>query len=273
MELGLEGRVAVVAAASSGLGLASAAALAAEGALVAIAARDRGRLEAASQEIEKEARRLSGDRFPRRPVLTVPCDLSTVEGPARFVLEAQDAFGRVDIVVANCGGPAWRKAVEVGDEDWAQAIPLTLLSTTRLIQAALPGMRARRWGRVIAITSVSVKQPIEGLVLSTALRSAVVGYLKSLSDEVASEGITVNAIAPGSIATPRLESLLLSRARDEKRDVEAVRTEVAAKIPARRLGRPEELGAAVAFLASARAAYITGTVFPIDGGVIRSVNG
>src|SRR5262245_35196300 len=272
MELGLQGKVAAVAAASSGLGKAVALALAGEGMSVVVSSRDERRIRAAADAIDEHARRAAAGRGSAPPpALAVAADLATEEGPRRFIAAAEERFSRVDVLVANCGGPPPGPAAGLGEEEWTRAIPLTLLSAVRLARAALPGMRARRWGRIIFITSTSVKQPIENLALSTSLRSAVAGYAKSLSDELAGEGITVNVVAPGSIATGRLEDLLAARARDRGVEVDVARAGLLEKIPARRLGRPEELAAAVAFLASEPAAYISGVVLAVDGGALRSI--
>jgi len=271
MDLGLQGKVAAVAAASSGLGKAVAMALAAEGMSVAVSSRDEARIRAAAAAIDEGARRSRSGAHAPPPALPVAADLATVDGPERFVRAAEERFGRVDVLVANCGGPPPGPAAGLGEEEWARAIPVTLLSAVRLARAALPGMRERRWGRILFIASTSVKQPIENLALSTSLRSAVAGYAKSLSDELAAEGITVNVIAPGSISTQRLEDLIAARARDRGIETAAARSALIEKIPARRLGRPEELAAAVAFLASEGASYISGVVLAVDGGAVRSI--
>ncbi len=236
---------------------------------MAISSRSPERLKDAARWIEDRARR--GASSAELSVFPFAADLASVGGPESFIRAVEGRFGRVDVLVSNCGGPPRAAAAALSDEDWALAVPLTLLSAVRLARAVLPGMRARRWGRIVFISSTSVKQPIEGLALSNSLRSAVAGYAKTLSDEVAAEGITVNTVAPGATATARLEELLQARARERGIPLAEASAELAARIPMRRAGTPEEFAAAVAFLASERASYITGVVLPIDGGSTRSV--
>jgi 3-oxoacyl-[acyl-carrier protein] reductase len=268
MDLGLRGKVAAVAAASSGLGRAVALELAREGASVALCSRDPARVEAAVASIAEGAR-AAGQAQPQ--VAGWAIDLAARDGPERFVRQAVSRFARVDILVANNGGPAAGPTLALPDEAWEAGFRLTFESSRRLAGAAVPGMRERRWGRIVFITSTSVKQPIEGLAISTAMRSAVVGYAKALSDELARDGITVNCVAPGSTRTERLEALLRKRAEERKVSVEEVERSALAQIPARRFGAPAELAAAVAFLASERASYITGAVLAVDGGQVRSL--
>jgi 3-oxoacyl-[acyl-carrier protein] reductase len=268
MDFGLDDKVAAVAAASSGLGFAVALELAREGAAVAICSRGRERVETAVRAIQSDpvvARRGS-------KVVGVTADLASPHGPSEFVAHAAKELGRVDILIANNGGPASGRASSLDEAAWKGAFDLTFQSASRLVSAALPGMLERKWGRIIFVTSVSVKQPIPELAASSAMRSAVVGYAKCLSDEVASSGVTVNCVAPGSTATERLEALLLRRALARGVDINVVREEEASRIPVGRIGRPDEFAAAVTFLASARASFITGVVLPIDGGVVRSLS-
>jgi len=263
MELGLVGKRALVAAASRGLGKAIALELAKEGAKVAICARDATRLRATAEEIERET---------GAEVLAVPADLTDREQLERFVAAANERWGGVDILVANAGGPPPGSFSELEDEQWEAAFQLTLMSAVRLARAVIPGMIERRWGRLIFSTSVSVKQPIRGLLLSNSLRLAVIGLAKSLANELASYNITVNSVCPGATATERLRELISHQAeRHGLSYEEAERESWLREIPMGRLGQPEELAALVAFLASERASYITGTAIQVDGGAVRFV--
>ncbi|MEX0691412.1 MAG: SDR family oxidoreductase [Gemmatimonadales bacterium] len=241
MDLGLTGRRALVCGASSGLGLAIAEALLAEGASVAANGRDRKRLDGA---------------WTRGRVDAIVGDVTT--DAERIVREAGD----VDILIANAGGPPAGRFDQHDPSVWYKAIELNLLSTMRLVHAALPGMRQRKWGRIVCLTSIAALQAEPHLILSTTARAGVHGFAKALSDEVAAEGVTVNCVAPGFIATDRLKELFS----DEKR------ASLAGQIPMRRIGEPAELAAAVAFLVSEPARYITGTVVRVDGGFVRSLH-
>ncbi len=241
MDLGLEGKRAAVAAASRGLGFAVAAALAAEGARVAICSRHRGRVEEAAARIGPLAHPLVAD-------------VSEPEGAQGFVEEARRALGGVDILVANAGGPPPGTFASTPLEAYRPALDLNLLSVVAMCRAAVPEMRARRFGRILAITSLAARQPYPGLILSNTARAGVTAFLKTLAREVAADGITVNSLQPGSHATERLRELGL--------DLE----EVAASVPARAVGRPEDFGAVAAFLCSQQARFITGAAIPVDGG-------
>ncbi|MHB0858543.1 MAG: SDR family oxidoreductase [Anaerolineae bacterium] len=262
MDLYLKDKVALVAASSRGLGKAVAMELAREGAALALSARGADTLQTTAEEI----RQATGSR-----VLAVPADVSTREGVATIAAAALEAFSRVDILVNNAGGPKPGRFTDVSDEDWLAAVNLNLMSAVRLIQHVLPGMRERRWGRIIQIASVSVKQPMPNLILSNAVRSAVVAMAKTLSGQVAAEGITVNNVCPGYHLTDRMRNLAQDTAKTEGRSPQDVIDAWEADIPARRLGRPEELAALVAFLASERAAYITGATIQVDGGAVRGL--
>ena len=262
MDLGLDGKVALVAAASRGLGKATAMALSQERAQVAIAARGKGALDAAADEI----RRATGGK-----VMAVRADVSVPEDMDALVRSVLIEFGHIDILVCNAGGPRPGEFTDVSDEDWLSALNLNLMSAIRLTRLVLPGMRERHWGRIINITSVSVKQPIPTLVLSNAARAGVVATAKTLAGQVAAEGITVNNVCPGYTLTDRVRNLAASTAQAEDKSVEEIMAKWEAAIPARRLGKPEELAALVAFLASERAAYITGTTIQVDGGLCQSL--
>jgi len=247
MDLGLQGRRAAIAGASSGLGLATARALAAEGVRVAICGRDRDRIEQAAASID-------GD------VVAIVADMATTDGPAEFVAQASAALGGVDILVANAGGPPPGNFASTPYDAYPTALQLNLLSTVALCQAAVPPMQRQGWGRVVAITSISVRQPIPGLILSNTARAGVTGFLKTLALEVAGDGVTVNSVLPGSHDTDRLRSLYggdLSGA--------------AAATPVRAVGRPEDFGAVAAFLCSDQARFITGSAVPVDGGANQAL--
>ena len=242
MELGLAGKRAVVAAATRGLGFAVAAALAAEGARVAICGRDLWRIKKAAERIGPIAEPLVAD-------------VSRPEGAERFVSEAREALGGIDILVTNAGGPPAGSFESTPLEAYGAALDLNLLSVVAMCRAAVPEMRAGRWGRVVAITSLAVRQPYADLILSNTARAGVTGFLKTLAREVAADGVTVNSLQPGSHATERLRELAGVSFDD-----------VAASIPARTVGRPEDFGAVAAFLCSEHARFITGAAIPVDGG-------
>jgi 3-oxoacyl-[acyl-carrier protein] reductase len=235
--------------ASRGLGQAIAAALAREGARVAIASRSRENLDQAAAEIGGEAG-------------TFVADASDLAGVVALPGEVAEALGPVEILVTNTGGPPFGGALDHGLEDWERAYRALVLTPRLLAGAVVPGMRQRRWGRIVNVGSVSSREPIPGLNLSNAHRMAAVGFLKTLSREVAAEGITVNTVATGRFATQRLA--------DGTGSLQGAEDAARSEVPAQRLGRPEEYGDLVAFLCSERAAYITGTVIPIDGGLARS---
>ncbi|GAA0828044.1 SDR family oxidoreductase [Streptosporangium amethystogenes subsp. fukuiense] len=243
MDLGLSGRRAAIGASSGGLGFAAAAALAAEGARVTICGTDADRARAAAERIGSNAS-------------WVVADLSDPEGGERFVREAQRVMGGVDILVTNAPGPPPGDFAHARAEDYPRALDLNLMSVVRMCLAAVPAMRENGWGRVVAITSITVRQPIANLILSTTARAGATGFLKTLAREVAADGVTVNSVQPGLHATERVGAVYGGNL-----DAEI------AQIPARALGEPRDFGAVVAFLCSEQARYVTGTAIPVDGGV------
>jgi 3-oxoacyl-[acyl-carrier protein] reductase len=264
MDLGLQGKVAVVLAASKGLGRASAAALAKEGARVVIGSRNQQVLEETAQQIQRE----SGSQ-----VLAVPTDVTKPQDLETIIATAASVFGRIDILVNNAGGPPpGNFSTFAEDSSWQAAFELNLLSAIRLIRLALPHMRKQGSGRIINIVSVSVKQPLDGLILSNAIRPGVIGLAKSLSVELGPEHITINNVCPGRILTDRLRqfSALEEKLRQGMSEEEVFKNEIK-DIPLGRIGRPEDVGALVAFLASQAASYITGTTISVDGGLVRSI--
>ncbi len=262
MDLGIRGRRALVTGASKGLGLAAARALAAEGCQVAICARNQEALAA-------EAGRIAAEFGVR--ALGLAADLSRPGAAAEVAARALADLGGVDILVTNAGGPPVGTFDSFGEEDWRRAMELTLLPAQALARVALPGMRGQGWGRVINLTSVSVKQPLAGLILSNSIRAAVVGWAKTLADEVGPEAVTVNNICMGWIHTERVEQLLRHKVAAEGVSYEQALDGVRTAIPLRRIGQPAELGDLVAFLASERASYITGVSWLIDGGLHRGL--
>jgi 3-oxoacyl-[acyl-carrier protein] reductase len=262
MDLGLKGKVALVAAASRGLGRAIAEELAREGAHLVLCARGEEALDRARAEIAQS----TGAR-----VAAVAADVATTEGIASVVEAAMREHGHVDVLVTNSGGPP---SGPFGAHDWAAwqgAVDLLLRSTVELTRAVLPGMRERRWGRILCVTSIAVKQPVDNLILSNALRAGVTGFARTLANEVAAENVTVNTILPGYTRTERVEQLNAAAAAREGLAVEEVQSRLERQIPMRRLGEPREFAALAAFLASERAGYITGQAVAVDGGWIRGL--
>lgn len=261
MDLGLKGRVAAVAASSRGLGRAVAFALAREGADVAICARG----EEALLQTASELRRIGVRIHP------VGLDITRPGQAAAFVDGAAASLGRLDILVTNAGGPPSGPADSFGEEGYRAAIESNLISTVAMTFAALAHMRERGWGRIVNISSLSIKQPLEGLILSSTARAGSAGFAKTLADHVAPDGITINTVCPGLALTDRVRSLAEERAERSGATVEAVLKSYESTIPMRRIGSPDEVAALVAFLASEPAGYITGTTIAVDGGMARTL--
>jgi 3-oxoacyl-[acyl-carrier protein] reductase len=260
VDLGLNGKVALVAASSKGLGKASALALAREGARVTICARTEADLRAAAEEIERET---------GAEVLAVPADLTTAEGITSVVAATAARFGGVDVLVNNSGGPALGRFADFTDDDWRQAFEVVTLNFVRFVREVVPYMRQQRWGRIVGIQSSSVKQPVGGIDLSNGIRPGIAGLMKTIMPDLARDGITINLVLPGRFLTSRIAPGA-GRSPEADQALQEQLAPVAADIPLGRLGYPAELGSLVAFLASQQASYITGAVYQVDGGSIKS---
>jgi 3-oxoacyl-[acyl-carrier protein] reductase len=250
VDLGIEGRTALVMAASRGIGRGIAGALAREGARVAISSRSEESLREAAGQIDGE-------------VQIFPADTGDLDRLRRLPGEVAEALGPVEILVVNTGGPPAGGALDNSLEEWEEAFRTLVLATRVLTEGVLPAMRERGWGRIVNVSSSSIREPIAGLTLSNANRLAALGLLETLADEVAGDGVTVNTVATGMFATERLA--------DPQGSLEGAEAAAKERVPAKRLGHPGEYGDLVAFLCSERAAYLTGAVIPLDGGLLRSV--
>jgi 3-oxoacyl-[acyl-carrier protein] reductase len=262
MDLGIKDRVALVAASSTGLGKAVAAGLAREGVKLALCSRNPATLNQTAEEIRRE----SGVE-----VLAVPVDVTDEEEVHAFVDGVLTNFGQIDICVTNAGGPPAKLFSATSIDEWRRAIDLNLMSTLFLAREVLPGMRDRGWGRLITITSLTVKQPVDNLVLSNTVRAAVAGLVKSLSNEYAARNVLVNNVCPGYTATDRLKDLSSTLAKQSGASEQEIENRWTAQIPMGRLARPDEFADAVVFLSSERASYITGQSILIDGGFAKGL--
>jgi 3-oxoacyl-[acyl-carrier protein] reductase len=262
MDLGLKNRVALVAASSQGLGLATAEAFAAEGCRVAMCARNAQALAAGSEKIRKQH---------NVDVLTEAFDVTDAAAVSRFVAAVAAKFGSVDICITNAGGPPAKGFLAASYEEWQRALELNFLSTVYFAREVIPHMQRKRWGRIITITSITTKQPVADLVLSNAVRAAVVGLVKSLANEFGKDGILVNNVGPGFTATDRLKELAKARSATSGKSEQEIFDAWAADAPLKRLGEPRELADTIVWLASERASYITGQTVLVDGGMYKGL--
>lgn len=262
MNLGLKDRVALVAASSQGLGLATAEAFAAEGCRVAMCARNEKALAAGAERIRKQH---------KVEVLTEAFDVTDPAAVSRFVATVAAKFGSVDICVTNAGGPPAKGFLAASLEEWQRAIELNFLSTVYFAREVIPHMQRKQWGRMITITSITTKQPVTDLVLSNAVRAAVVGLVKSLANEFGKDGILVNNVGPGFTATDRLKELAKARSAATGKSEQEIFDAWAADAPLKRLGDPRELAETIVWLASERASYITGQTLLVDGGMYKGL--
>jgi 3-oxoacyl-[acyl-carrier protein] reductase len=262
MDLGIKNRVAIVAAASRGIGFACARELAREGARIFLCSRDPKHASEAAKKIHEET---------GADVAGIACDVTNDADVQAFINLAIQRAGQIDICVTNAGGPPAKVFAETDLDLFRQAFEQNALSAIRFAKLVLPGMLKRKWGRIVNITSVSVKQPIDGLLLSNTVRAGLTGWAKTVSNEVAAEGVTVNNVAPGYTLTERQDELAEVRGKAAGKSKQEVIESWALQAPMRRMAQPEEIAAAVAFLASERASYITGVTLQVDGGWVKSL--
>ncbi|MBK9098957.1 MAG: SDR family oxidoreductase [bacterium] len=262
METGLKGKTVLITASSMGIGKATAELFAEEGCRVAISSRSKENLLSTSKELKEK---YNTDAF------WSVCDLNKQKDIESTFNAVNSHFGNIDILVNNCGGPIPGLFQELEEEDWNLAYDQVLLSVVRFSKLVLPGMMANYWGRIINITSISVKQPVDNLILSNSMRAAVTGFTKSLSNEVAKFNITVNSVAPGMTLTNRLYELAVVEGKEKGKSHEEILVEMAKRVPLNRLAKPEEIASVVVFLGSKQASYVNGVTIHVDGGYIKSV--
>jgi 3-oxoacyl-[acyl-carrier protein] reductase len=262
MELGLKNRVAIVAASSQGIGRATAEAFAAEGCRVAMCARNAQALAAAAEQIKKQY---------KAQLFAAPLDVTDPAAVHAFVDQTVNTFGGVDICVTNAGGPPAKEFLATTLEDWRKAVDANFLSAVYFAREVIPQMQRKRWGRIITLTSITTKQPVTDLVLSNAVRAAVVGLVRSLANEFGKDGILVNNVGPGYTATDRLKELAKARAAAQGKPEQEFFAGWAADSPLRRIGEPREVAETIVWLASERASYITGQTVLVDGGAYKGL--
>jgi len=262
LDLEIKDKVAIVAASSKGLGKAIVLSLAEEGVKLTICSRGKESLEKTAEEIRQKT---------GVDVLSLQADVSNIEDIKNIVSETINRYSAVHILVNNAGGPPFGNLLDFSNEDWQKALELNLLSTINFTREVIPHMRRQKWGRIVNITSVAVKQPIEGLILSNTARAGVIGFAKTVSNEFAKDNILVNNVCPGRILTDRIIHLAEERARRDNKNFEEVIKSMELDLPIGRIGKPKELADLVVFLASERASYITGTTIQVDGGIVKGI--
>ena len=263
MNLNLKNKNAIVCASSQGLGKAAAIDLAKEGVNLAICSRDQEKIDKAKEEILQKTEH-------NIKVIALKADLDSLEDIQIFLQEVEHSLGEVDILVNNTGGPPPSTFEQISDEDWQNAFNSTMMSAIRLSRALVPNMKKKEWGRIINISSVSVKTPVNGLFLSNSLRMGVLGWAKALADELAAHGITVNTVCPGYTRTERVEAILESQSSSSGLSKEEIEKTIADNIPMKRVGEAEDLAGLITFLASEKANYMTGLAVQVDGGSART---